>query len=83
MQEGDSFGRIVVVARVEQLGDDALCAWMRNSRGSIVAAVNASLEDEAIRHIRQHAASGGIEGVHLCSVDCHVAERGQGRAAAM
>lgn len=74
--------RIRIAARIEGLGDDALCAFIAR-RGGIEAAVNARLEDEATAHIRQHATRGGVTGVQLCSRDCQVTEPVRGQSAAI
>lgn len=80
--QDDGGALVVVIARVERLGDDALCAFMLDHRGRVQAAVNARLEGQAVAHIRQHAENGGIEGVQLCAADCRVTEHGRGEVAA-
>lgn len=82
MRSADGAEReIVVVARVDELDETNLCAFLEDG-GAIKASVNARFEDEAIRHIRRHIERGG-EGVQLCSRDCRGSELPSGRPAAV
>ena len=75
-------GSIRIVARVEHLGGDALCAFLVDDRGVIRAAVNAECESEALRHIMEHVRAG-IVGVQVCGPGCTPpAASGAGRDAA-
>lgn len=57
---------VVVVARVGQMGHDALCAMMLEDEVTYVA-VNAALETEALAHIRLHVDEDGATGIRVCS----------------